>query len=109
MPKSSDQHIAYFLKLRRFRNYVAFSESGWERYLADYNKSLTNHALNVANFGGKRDHWADLAQLFPQYHRRASFLMLFAMFEDDLNQLCKTIAAERKLIPSLLSILQIQT
>src|ERR1700682_1451423 len=98
MPKSSRQQLAYFLhKLSRLRNYVRFSEKSWEEYLAAYNRSLDDDALNVAEFGGRRDHWADLATVFPQYHRRASFLMLFAMFEDDLNELCRSVAAERKL------------
>jgi hypothetical protein len=102
MPKTPPQHLAYFLyKLGRFKNYIAFSEAGWEHYLAEYDRSLADDALNVAKFGGKHDHWADLAHVFPQYHRRASFLMLFAMFEDDLNQFCKSIAAERKLTRSL--------
>jgi hypothetical protein len=102
MPKTPPQHLAYFLhKLGRFKNYIAFSEKGWEQHLAEYVRSLADDALNVAKFGGKRDHWADLAEVFPQYHRRASFLMLFAMFEDDLSQLCRSIAAERKLTRSL--------
>ena len=102
MSKSPTQQLAYFLHtLKRLRNYVAFSEKAWEQYLAEYNRSLRDHALNVAKFSGKRDHWADLAKVFPQYNRRASFLMLFAMFEDDLNQLCKSIAVQRKLTASL--------
>jgi hypothetical protein len=102
MAKTSDQQVAYFLhKLQRFRNYVAFSEKSWEQHLNEYGRSLRDDSLNLAEFGGKRDHWADLAQVFPQYHRRASFLMLFAMFEDDLNELCARILAEWRLPVSI--------
>lgn len=98
MPKSAYQHIAYFLhRLHRLKNYVQFSETNWEDKLASYNQSLANDELNVKSFGGRRDHWADLANEFPQYHRKASFLMIFAMLEDDLTQFCKAIAAEQKL------------
>jgi hypothetical protein len=98
MPKSAYQHIAYFLhRLHRLKNYVQFSEAKWEDKLTSYNQSLANDELNVERFGGRRDHWADLANEFPQYHRKASFLMIFAMFEDDLTQFCKAIAAEQKL------------
>jgi hypothetical protein len=100
--KTPPQQLAYFLyKLRRFKNYVAFSEQAWEHYLAEYDRSLADDKLNAAKFGGKRDHWADLAEVFPQYHRRASFLMLFAMFEDDFNQLCRSIEVGRRLSSSL--------
>jgi hypothetical protein len=98
MPKPPGQHIAYFLhRLHRLKNYVGFSEANWEDKLASYNQSLANDELNLKSFGGRRDHWADLANEFPQYHRKASFLMIFAMLEDDLTQFCKTIAAEQKL------------
>jgi hypothetical protein len=98
MPKSPYQHIAYFLhRLHRLKNYVRFSEANWEDKLASYNQSLANDEVNVKSFGGRRDHWADLADEFPQYHRKASFLMIFAMLEDDLTQFCKAIAAEQAL------------
>jgi hypothetical protein len=98
MPKSSYQHLAYFLhRLGRLKNYVQFSEANWEEKLASYNQSLANDELNLKSFGGRRDHWADLANEFPQYYRKASFLMIFAMFEDDLTQFCQAIRAEQKL------------
>jgi hypothetical protein len=105
MPKSSFQHLAYFLhRLWRLKNYVEFSETNWEEKLASYNLSLDDDDLNLKSFGGHRDHWADLANEFPQYHRRASFLMIFAMLEDDLAQLCKSVAAEQKLTTPLADI-----
>lgn len=98
MPKNPFQHIAYFLnRLARLRNYVGFSEANWEGKLASYQRSLSDDNLNLKSFGGRRDHWADLADEFPQYFRKASFLMVFAMLEDDLTELCKVIAAEQKL------------
>jgi hypothetical protein len=100
--KSPFQRVRYFLgRLGRFRNYVSFSEKSWRERLASYDRSLADDELNIGEFGGKRDHWADLADLFPQYHRRASFLMLFAMFEDDLNELCRSIASKQKLTQPL--------
>ena len=102
MSKNSFQHLAYFLhRLRRLRNYVEFSETNWEEKLASYDRSLKDDDLNLKSFGGHRDHWADLANEFPQYHRKASFLMIFALLEDDLIQLCKSIAAEQKLTTPL--------
>lgn len=96
--KTPQQHIYYFLyKIGRLKKYVGFSEAAWERYVADYHASLGDDELNIAAFGGSRDLSADLSNAFPQYHRRASFLMLFALFEDDLNRLCEAIAADRKL------------
>ncbi len=98
MPKSPYQHAAYFLhRLRRLRNYVEFSEANWKNTLANYSRSLGDDELNIACFGGRRRHWADLANEFPHYHRKASFLMIFAMLEDDFTQFCRSIAAEQTL------------
>lgn len=105
MPKDTFQHLAYFLhRLRRFRNFVEFSETNWEEKLASYNRSLADDKLNLKSFGGKRDHWADLANEFPQYHRKASFLMIFAMLEDDLTEFCKAVAAKHNLTTTLSSV-----
>ena len=102
MPKDTYQHLAYFLyRLRQLRSYVEFSDANWQEKLASYNRSLANHELNLKSFGGRRDHWADLANEFPQYHRKASFLMIFAMLEDDLTELCKAIAAKQKVTITL--------
>ncbi len=98
MPKEPLQHLAYFMhRLQRLKNYVQFSETNWKEKLASYNASLENDDLNIESFGGRRDHWADLANEFPQYHRKASFLMIFAMLEDDLTEFCKAVAAEQRL------------
>ena len=98
MPKEPLQHLAYFMhRLQRLKNYVEFSETNWKEQLASYNASLENDELNIERFGGRRDHWADLANEFPQYHRKASFLMIFAMLEDDLTEFCKAVATEQKL------------
>lgn len=95
MPKDPFQHLAYFLeKLRRLKNYVEFSEKNWEEKLASYNISLTDDDLNLKSFGGERGHWSDLAKEFPQYQRKACFLMIFSMLEEDLNQFCKAISVE---------------
>jgi hypothetical protein len=95
MPKDSFQHLAYFLdKLQRLRNYVEFSEKNWEETLASYNLSLSDDDLNLKSFGGHRGHWSDLANEFPQYQRKACFLMIFSMLEDDLNQFCELIRIE---------------
>jgi hypothetical protein len=92
MAKTSFQQLAYFLDtLRRLRKYVEFSEKNWEEKLAAYNASLGNDHLNLKSFGGERGLWSDLAREFPQYQRKACFLMIFAMLEDDLNQFCESI------------------
>jgi hypothetical protein len=102
MAKDPYQHLAYFLnRICRLRSYVEFSEANWQEKLASYNRSLANDELNLNSFGGRRDHWADLANEFPQYHRKASFLMIFAMLEDDLTELCKGIAEKQKLTTTL--------
>jgi hypothetical protein len=102
MAKNPYQHLAYFLhRLRRLRSYVEFSEANWQEKLASYNQSLADDELNLRSFGGRRDHWADFANEFPQYHRKASFLMIFAMLEDDLTEFCKAIAAKQKLTITL--------
>ena len=102
MPKNPSQHLARFLYgLRRLRDYVDFSETNWNEKLASYNRSLVDDNLNLKSFGGRRDHWANLADEFPEYHRKASFLMIFAMLEDDLSQFCKAIAAEQKVTTAL--------
>ena len=57
MRKDPFQHVAYFLhKLRRLKNYVQFSETSWEKMLANYNRSLKDDDLNLNSFGGRRDH-----------------------------------------------------
>jgi hypothetical protein len=98
MAKDPHQHLAYFLhRLGRLRSYVQFSEANWQDKLASYNRSLADDDLNLNSFGGQRDHWADLANEFPQYHRKASFLMIFAMLEDDLTEFCKAVAGKKNL------------
>lgn len=95
MPKKPFQQLAYFLeKLRRLKNYVEFSEKNWEEKLASYNLSLTDDDLNLKSFGGERGHWSDLANEFPQYQRKACFLIIFSMLEDDLNQFCEATRVE---------------
>lgn len=102
MAKDPFQHLAYFrYTLRRLKNYVEFSERNWEQTLTRYNRSLEDNELNLKSFGGRRDHWADLRNEFPQYHRKASFLMIFAMLEDDLTEFCRVIAAAQKLTTPL--------
>jgi len=73
---------------------VEFSEKNWEEKLASYNLSLTDDDLNLESFGGERGHWSDLANEFPQYQRKACFLMIFSMLEDDFNQFCEAIRIE---------------
>jgi len=95
MAKKSFQQLAYFLdELRRLKNYVEFSEKNWEEKLASYSLSLADDDLNLKSFGGHRGHWSDLANEFPQYQRKACFLMIFSMLEDDLNQFCEAIRIE---------------
>jgi hypothetical protein len=95
MPKEPLQQLAYFLdKLRRLKNYIEFSEKNWEEKLASYNLSLVDDDLNLKSFGGERGHWSDLANEFPQYQRKACFLIIFSMLEDDLNQFCEAIRVE---------------
>jgi len=100
--KDPFQHLAYFLeKLQGLKNYVEFSEKNWEEKLASYNISLSDDDLNLKNFGGDRGHSSNLAKEFPQYQRKACFLMIFSILEEDLNQFCKTITVEQKLRISL--------
>jgi hypothetical protein len=100
--KNPSQHLLYFMhRLRRLKHYIDFSETNWKDRLAMYNRSLEDDNLNLKSFGGRRDYWADLADEFPEYHRKASFLMVFAMLEDDLTQFCKAIATEQKLTTPL--------
>lgn len=92
----------YFLhRLRGFRNYVEFFREELEDTLASYNRSLADDKLNITRFGGRRDQWANLANEFPQYHRKAFFLMIFAMLEDDLTEFCRSTAAEQTLAASV--------
>jgi hypothetical protein len=74
--------------------YVEFSEKNWQELLSAYNESLANPDLNFNRFRGERRLWSDLADEFPQYQRKASFLMIFAMLEDDLNQFCEAMGLE---------------
>ncbi len=87
------QVVYYALdEVRRLKDYLAFSERLLEEEHRTYLDSLSEDNEQARlRFDYRRDLGADLAQTFPQYLRSSSLLVLFAIFEENLNHICKAL------------------
>lgn len=94
------QVIYYFLDdLRRLKDYLAFSERLQKEDHDAYLASLAGEDEEQATrFASRRDLAADLSERFPQHLRSSSLLILFALFEENLNHVCESLREHRALM-----------
>lgn len=93
------QVIYYFLdEVTRMEHYLVVSELLLKEEHARYLKSLTADGDGEAQrYAHRRDLSADLADRFPQYHRRSSLLVFFGMFEENLDLLCRSVMGHSRI------------
>ncbi|MDO6783264.1 hypothetical protein Q4583_03990 [Neptunomonas phycophila] len=104
--KTPTQEIAYFYnEIKVFSELVQFSERVWPEELAKYQISLADEN---EKYGDRYDFRTDLSSKlsseFPQTQRRAYLVMLLALLEDFLNQLCLSVQESQRLSKSLFDI-----
>lgn len=91
--KNPSQEIVYFLNsLEEYMEFIKFSERFWPEELQKYETSLKDEKEDYGDrFDYRNDLSAKLSIEFPQLQRRSCLVMLLALFEDFLNQLCQSI------------------
>ena len=104
--KTPTQEIAYFYnEIKGFSEFVQFSGRLWREELSKYQISLSDEN---EKYGERYDFRADfsskLSSEFPQTQRRAYLVMLLALLEDFLNQLCLSVQEGQNLSKSLFDI-----
>lgn len=103
--KTISQHLNYFLNgCTKLRDYVTFSERNLQEELQRYESSLgdENEPGPGDRFKYQRNLWSSLKHEFPQHHRKATAILFFSIFEDDLNEFCINIEHHEDLKVSLL-------
>lgn len=88
--KSPEQEISYFYnEIEVFSDLIKLSERLWPEELSKYEPSLID---DDEKYGERFEHRRDLSNKlkseYPQLQRRSYLVMLLALFEDFLNQLC---------------------
>ena len=88
--------------IESFKGLVSASERYWPEELSLYRQSLESDDDKLAyRFGYKRDHWSNLEAEYPQLQRKSYLVMLMALFEDFLNQLCDDVQSNKGLQESV--------
>ncbi|KTD40835.1 hypothetical protein [Legionella parisiensis] len=93
------QKIAYFQEfLKNFNFFVKRSNDHWVQDLQDYNEYLEvdDPALSphIDSFESRVDLYTEFKNNFPQLQRQAYIQLIFAKFEDFMNQLCVCFESE---------------
>ncbi len=77
------------------RKHIEFSEINFRKELERYKKSLSDNDDDTYNHQRNLQH--NLETEFPQYHWKATILVVFSIFEDNLNRLCLIFEDDGKL------------
>lgn len=87
------QVVAYFLvELDSYKLFIEMSERNWIEELDRYKTSmLVDHEPTLHRFNYRNDLSAKLSDDFPQYQRKSYVIMLVSIFEDFMNQLCRSV------------------
>jgi hypothetical protein len=86
--KKITQHLQRFSsKLTNLRKHIEFSEKNFKKELECYKRSLSDNNDDTYNYQRNLQH--NLETEFPQYHWKATVLVVFAIFEDNLKHLCR--------------------
>jgi hypothetical protein len=87
------QVVAYFsAELDSYKLFIEMSERNWieecERYASPL---LEDDEPTLHRFHYRSDLTTKLSEEFPQYQRKSYLIMLVSIFEDFMNQLCRSI------------------
>ena len=108
MTLSPVQVSSYFIqKFESFRVFIQLSERQWREESSSYELSLNideQEAWSWDRYSYKNDLAANITQGFPQYQRQSQLIMIVALFEDYLNQLCLSFKAANTLDVTLTDI-----
>ena len=102
--QKSEQVSPYFLyDLERFRIFVELSTRHWKEESIKYEQSdiETDERTCWDRYKYRTDLSAHFNEIFPQYQKQSYLLMLVALFEDYLNQLCNSLHFENEFCCSL--------
>lgn len=104
--KNPTQEVAYFYdEIKNFLEFVEFSERIWPEELSKYQISLSDENEKYGErYDFRNDLSSKLSSEFPQTQRRAYLVMLLALLEDFLNQLCLSFQESQNLSKSLFDI-----
>lgn len=87
------QVVAYFCEeLDSYKLFIEMSERNWvEEYERYTSKLLDDDEPTLCRFNYRSDLSAKLSEDFPQYQRKSYLIMLVSIFEDFMNQLCRSV------------------
>ncbi|MGY8869976.1 MAG: hypothetical protein ACKVJE_06000 [Pseudomonadales bacterium] len=88
--KKPFQEVAYFYNsMKDYREFIEYSERLWPEELKRYEISINDENEEYGSrFNYRRDLSNVLSTEYPQLQRKSYIIMLLALFEDFLNQLC---------------------
>jgi hypothetical protein len=89
------QVVAYFSdELESYKLFIEMSERNWIEEFERYTSAeLEDHELTLHRFYYRNDLSTKLSDDFPQYQRKSYLIMLVSIFEDFMNQLCRSVEA----------------
>jgi uncharacterized protein YutE (UPF0331/DUF86 family) len=93
------QVVAYFsVELGSYKLFIEMSERNWVEELERYTLSiLEDHEPTLHRFNYRNDLTSKLSDEYPQYQRKSYLIMLVSIFEDFMNQLCRSVEAHLEL------------
>lgn len=85
--------VAYFLEeLDSYKLFIKMSERNWIEESERYTSSILEELEPKINrFNNRNDLASKLNDEFPQYQRKSYLIMLVSIFEDFMNQLCRSV------------------
>jgi hypothetical protein len=104
--KNPFQEIAYFYHaIRDYGEFIKTSERLWPEELEKYKESIESDNEKSADiFNYRCDLCASLSTEYPQLQRKSYLVMLMALFEDFMNQLCFSVQRKQNIKESLFDI-----
>ena len=93
------QEVAYFYSaLKDYGEFIKFSERLWPAELQKYEISINDENEKYGSrFNYRRDLSSKLSTEYPQLQRKSYLVMLLALFEDFLNQVCYSVQVYEKI------------
>jgi hypothetical protein len=97
--KTPYQVVDYFCsELASYKLFIEISERNWLEEHDKYTSSLLENAeAEAARFNYRTDLSSKLNEEFPQYQRKSYLVMLVSIFEDFMNQLCRSVELQMDL------------
>jgi len=90
------QVVAYFsVELDSYKLFIEMTERNWIEESERYTSSiLEDDKPTLHRFNYRSDLASKLNDEFPQYQRKSYLIMLVSIFEDFMNQLCRSVEAD---------------